>query len=64
MWMTTLLTCCLILTVPSLAADKIRIEIIETTSVIYLSPTRFPGSPEQINTLQRKRCRQYCHRRL
>jgi len=47
-----LLASCLLLGVPHLAvaADKVRIEIVETTVTVGLLPHTNPGSPEKIDT--------------
>jgi hypothetical protein len=47
-----LLASCLLLGVPhsAAAADKNKIEIVETTLTIGLVPHTFPGTPEQIQT--------------
>jgi len=48
----TFLATCLLLGASALAmaADKIKVEIVETTDIILMVPHTFPGSPEQINT--------------
>jgi hypothetical protein len=47
-----LLTSYLLLGVPhsATAADKIKIEIVESTNMVLMVPRTFPGTPERINT--------------
>ncbi len=46
------LAICLLLGLPfvAIAADKIKVEIVETTNTVLLVPHTFPGTPEQVNT--------------
>ena len=45
-------SCCVLgcLQISAKAADKIKVEIVETTEIILMAPHTFPGTPERMDT--------------